>query len=192
MSVRPAEPTAPNSTPAGTRLSGSLVPRGQCRRGAACRPWFTLLPLVAAPRRCLSAMSLIFLGLGFFFEPEDRGSRSGLRPRSASQRSWLANPSRRASLFSYLRRRRVAHQVSDLRVYAPALTTVAAFGTLAAIHRGPPPIHVGRKWSHATPAHWGSGSTRSYERAPFLGASRSSPSYRAAVSTLSDSGSRGA
>jgi hypothetical protein len=36
----------------------------------------TLSPLFAAPRRCFSAMSLIFLALRFFFEPEGRWPRS--------------------------------------------------------------------------------------------------------------------
>jgi len=47
-----------------------------CRGGAVCRRQFRLFPLVAARFRCESRNSLIFLGFGFFFEPEGRGFES--------------------------------------------------------------------------------------------------------------------
>jgi hypothetical protein len=44
--------------------------RSGCRRGAGCRPRFTLSPLVAAPLRWLSRNSLISLGFGFSCQRE--------------------------------------------------------------------------------------------------------------------------
>ncbi len=75
------------------------------------------MPLYAAICRSLERKLLIFLGLGFFFEPEGRGfeslpARQQLSPRkrqrivnvsadadSTSERSEQADPSRRAILF---------------------------------------------------------------------------------------------
>jgi hypothetical protein len=52
----------------------------QCRLGAVsgveCRPGCRDMPLYAAICRSLERKSLIFLGLGFFFEPEGRGFES--------------------------------------------------------------------------------------------------------------------
>jgi hypothetical protein len=81
------------------------------------------MPLYTAIRRSLERKLLIFLGMGFFFEPEGRGLRATLRVAKPSQpkaareslptrqlilRGWRdstreqsepSNPSRRAILF---------------------------------------------------------------------------------------------
>ena len=63
-----------------TQLTTSSQPAIQCRLGAVfgvdCRPGCRDMPLYAAICRSLERKLLIFLGLGFFFEPEGRGFES--------------------------------------------------------------------------------------------------------------------
>ena len=50
--------------------------RGGAVSGVDCCPGCCDIPLCAAICRSLERKSLIFLGLGFFFEPEGRGFES--------------------------------------------------------------------------------------------------------------------
>ena len=54
-------------------VSGCNYSQQRCRGGAVCRPQFRLLLLIAARFRWQNRNLLIFLGWGFFFEPEGRG-----------------------------------------------------------------------------------------------------------------------
>jgi hypothetical protein len=47
-----------------------------CRLGAVCRPRDRNVPLLAAVLRSRERIYWIFLGFGFFFEPEGRGFES--------------------------------------------------------------------------------------------------------------------
>jgi hypothetical protein len=57
----------------GTRPPAQSWYRGGAVSGVDCRPGCRDMPLYAAIRRSLERNLLIFLGLGFFFEPEGRG-----------------------------------------------------------------------------------------------------------------------